>query len=73
VHKSQGSQIRRRRRHPPRTESPILTRELRNTAVTRAQAHLTVVGSEESVAAAISGPIARATGLRDRLWGERTA
>jgi exodeoxyribonuclease V alpha subunit len=68
VHKSQGSQFDAVAVILPEPESPILTRELLYTAVTRAQTHLTVVGSEASVTAAIARPIARATGLRERLW-----
>jgi exodeoxyribonuclease V alpha subunit len=68
IHKSQGSQFDAVAVILPEPESPILTRELLYTAVTRARTHLTVVGSEASVTAAISRPITRATGLRERLW-----
>ena len=34
-------------------------------------AQLIVVGPEDSVRAAVERPIARATGLRERLWGAR--
>jgi exodeoxyribonuclease V alpha subunit len=53
----------------PRPTSPILTRELLYTAVTRARERLLVVGSEESLRVAVERPIARASGLRRRLWG----
>ncbi len=53
----------------PDATSPILTRELLYTAVTRAQTHLTVVGTEPSIRAAVTRPIARASGLREALWG----
>jgi exodeoxyribonuclease V alpha subunit len=69
VHKSQGSQFGTVAVVLPEPTSSILTRELLYTAVTRAQEHLVVVGSEASVRAAVARPIARATGLRDRLWG----
>ncbi|HEX2105424.1 MAG TPA: exodeoxyribonuclease V subunit alpha [Solirubrobacteraceae bacterium] len=69
IHKSQGSQFDTVAvLLPPRT-SPILTRELLYTAVTRARERLLVVGSEESLRAAVDSPIARASGLRSRLWG----
>ena len=55
----------------PPADSPILTRELLYTAVTRAKEQVTVVGSEASLRAAIERPIARASGLRDRLWPEQ--
>jgi exodeoxyribonuclease V alpha subunit len=68
VHKSQGSQFESVAVILPDATSPILTRELLYTAVTRAQTQLTVVGPEASVRAAITRPIARASGLRERLW-----
>jgi exodeoxyribonuclease V alpha subunit len=73
IHKSQGSQFDAVAVILPDAEAPILTRELLYTAVTRAQTHLTVVGSEAAVRAAVARPITRASGLRDRLWGDRTA
>jgi exodeoxyribonuclease V alpha subunit len=68
VHKSQGSQFRSVAVVLPESTSPILTRELLYTAVTRAEEHLVVIGDEERVRTAVARPIARATGLRDRLW-----
>jgi exodeoxyribonuclease V alpha subunit len=69
VHKSQGSQFDAVAVVLPDPASPLLTRELLYTAVTRAQREVLVVGAEASVRRAVSRPIARATGLRDRLWG----
>ena len=68
IHKSQGSQFDAVAVVLPEPTSAILTRELLYTAVTRAQRHLILVGSAESVRAAVARPIARATGLRERLW-----
>jgi exodeoxyribonuclease V alpha subunit len=68
IHKSQGSQFAVVAVVLPEADSPILTRELLYTAVTRAQHQLILVGSEQSVRAAISRPVARATGLEERLW-----
>jgi exodeoxyribonuclease V alpha subunit len=51
----------------PEPTSPILTRELLYTAVTRARRELIVVGTEESVRAAVGRPVARASGLRALL------
>ena len=68
IHKSQGSQFDTVAVVLPEPTSPILTRELLYTAVTRAQRRVIVVGSEQSVHAAVERPIARATGLRERLW-----
>ncbi|HEU4659018.1 MAG TPA: exodeoxyribonuclease V subunit alpha [Capillimicrobium sp.] len=69
VHKSQGSQFGTAAVLLPPPASPILTRELLYTAVTRARERLVVVGTEEAVRAAVARPAARASGLRWRLWG----
>ena len=53
----------------PDVGSPILTRELLYTAVTRAKQRVTVVGSEAAIREAVARPVARASGLRERLWG----
>jgi len=71
VHKAQGSQFATVAVLLPGPDSPILTRELLYTAVTRAQEKLFVVGTEESIRAAIARPIARASGLQSSLWGDR--
>ena len=68
VHKSQGSQFDTAAVLLPDPASPILTRELLYTAVTRARSHLILAGTEEAVRAAVDRPIARASGLRRRLW-----
>jgi len=68
IHKSQGSEFDHAVVSLPRAASPILTRQLLYTAVTRAKDRLTVIGSEESVRAAIDRPVARASGLEERLW-----
>jgi exodeoxyribonuclease V alpha subunit len=68
IHKSQGSQFAAVAVLLPDPSSPILTRELLYTAVTRAQEHLTLAGTVESIRVAIARPIARASGLRRRLW-----
>jgi exodeoxyribonuclease V alpha subunit len=66
VHRSQGSQFDRVTLVLPPADSPLLTRELLYTAVTRAKDHVRVVGTPEAVAAAVTRPIARASGLRAR-------
>jgi len=67
VHKSQGSQARHVTVLLPEESSPLLTRELFYTAITRAQAEVTVVGTEAAVRAAVGTTAQRATGLRGRL------
>jgi exodeoxyribonuclease V alpha subunit len=69
VHKSQGSQFDTAAVLLPPATSQILTRELLYTAVTRAKDRLILVGTEETVRAAVARPVARASGLRWRLWG----
>jgi exodeoxyribonuclease V alpha subunit len=68
IHKSQGSQFDAVAVILPDADSPILTRELLYTAVTRAQTELIVVGTEHSIRAAVARPITRASGLRRRFW-----
>lgn len=70
VHKSQGSQFADVIVVLPRAGSPLLTRELLYTAVTRAQQTLTLAGTAEAVRAAVSQPIQRSSGLGRALWGE---
>ena len=67
IHKAQGSQFGTAAVLLPDPDSPILTRELLYTAVTRAQDRLVLVGTEEMVRAAVTRPVARASGLRARL------
>jgi exodeoxyribonuclease V alpha subunit len=69
IHKSQGSQFHTAAVLLPEPGARILTRELLYTAATRARERLILAGSEEAIRAAISRPIARASGLRARLWG----
>ncbi|MGH2893150.1 MAG: exodeoxyribonuclease V subunit alpha, partial [Solirubrobacteraceae bacterium] len=74
VHKSQGSQFQSAAVLLPSGRagmvSRILTRELLYTAATRAQRRLILAGTEESVRAAVARPVARASGLGRRLWGD---
>jgi len=64
VHKAQGSQFDRVSLVLPPEQSRALTRELLYTAVTRAQTHVRVIGSETAVRRAVSRRVARASGLR---------
>src|SRR3954452_14674486 len=69
VHKAQGSQFGTAAVLLPDASSRILSRELLYTAVTRAREHLILVGGEATIRAAATRPVARASGLRPRLWG----
>ena len=67
VHKSQGSQFGTAAVLLPPPTSQVLTRELLYTAVTRAQSRLILAGTEETIRAAVARPVARASGLGQRL------
>jgi exodeoxyribonuclease V alpha subunit len=73
IHKSQGSQFETAAVVLPDPSSRILTRELLYTAVTRARERLILVGTEDVIRTAVARPVARATGLGERLWGARSA
>jgi exodeoxyribonuclease V alpha subunit len=68
AHRAQGSEFDEVVVLLPPASSRILTRELLYTAVTRAKRSVVLVGTEESVRAAVRRPIARASGLTARLW-----
>ena len=69
VHRSQGSQFQRVTVVLPPPESPLSTREMLYTALTRAQQHVRLVGNAADLRAAVDRPAARASGLRLRLAG----
>ena len=69
IHRSQGSQYDTVSVLLPETASPLLTRELLYTAITRARRHVRVVGTEESVRAAVERQVLRASGLRRIVRG----
>ena len=64
IHRSQGSQYDTVSVVLPPTASSLLTRELLYTAITRARRHVRVLGTEESVRAAVGRQVLRASGLR---------
>ena len=53
----------------PEAPSPLLTRPLLYTAITRAQDWVQIVGTEDAVVAAVRRQVLRATGLRQTLVG----
>ena len=67
IHKAQGSQAHEVTVLLPDADSPLLTRELFYTAITRAEAKVRVVGREDVVRAAVERRVVRASGLRQRL------
>lgn len=73
VHRSQGSQFQRVTVVLPPPDSPLSTREMLYTALTRAQEHVRLVGTAADLRAAVDRRAARASGLRLRLAGRATA
>lgn len=67
VHKSQGSEYDSVTVVLPGVGSPLLTRELLYTAVTRARSAVRIVGTEEAIIRAVETPARRASGLGERL------
>ncbi|MFN8627548.1 MAG: exodeoxyribonuclease V subunit alpha [Candidatus Binatia bacterium] len=68
VHKSQGSEFDEVAVLLPPRPSPVLSRELLYTAVTRARQRVTIHATREVVEYAIAHRIDRTSGLRDALW-----
>lgn len=68
VHKSQGSEYTRVTCLLPDADSPILTRELLYTAITRGRRGVTLVASEQAVRRAVATQVHRRGGLRQRVW-----
>lgn len=67
IHKSQGSEFDHVVVSLPEFDTPILTRELLYTAVTRARRRLTLIGDEATLRAAVEARVERASGLPERL------
>ncbi|MBW1673678.1 MAG: exodeoxyribonuclease V subunit alpha [Deltaproteobacteria bacterium] len=71
VHKSQGSEFDTVLLVLPDRESPVLTRELIYTSVTRAKKSVEIWGNETVFRTAVSRYIERTSGLRDALWSKK--
>lgn len=68
IHKSQGSEFDRVAIVLPEEDSPVLTRELLYTGVTRARTHAMLIGSEEAVRGAVGRRVSRSSGLAAKLF-----
>jgi exodeoxyribonuclease V alpha subunit len=68
VHKSQGSEFERVLLILPSEDSPLLTRELVYTGLTRASQEVELWSNAEILATAIRRKISRRSGLREALW-----
>jgi exodeoxyribonuclease V alpha subunit len=66
IHKSQGSEFDHAVVILPPPDSPILTRELLYTAVTRAKTRLTIIGEADAIEQAVRRKTDRASGLIER-------
>lgn len=69
VHKSQGSEVGRVALMLPPAPSPLVTRELLYTAVTRARDHVDIFGTAEVLRHGMARRIERASGLTEALRG----
>lgn len=68
IHKSQGSEFGQVVVIMPPGDSRLATCELLYTAVTRATTTVTIIGTPDSIRAAIERRVTRASGLGARLW-----
>jgi exodeoxyribonuclease V alpha subunit len=67
VHKSQGSEYAHVLLYLPERDSPVLSRELLYTAITRARQGFSLAGSESVFKTAVERTMQRTSGLQDRL------
>jgi exodeoxyribonuclease V alpha subunit len=70
VHKSQGSEFEDVLLVLPERDSPVLTRELIYTALTRARRRMILWGARPVLENAIRRRIERSSGLQEALWGK---
>jgi exodeoxyribonuclease V alpha subunit len=68
VHKSQGSEFNNVMFILPDRDSPVLTRELAYTGITRAKERVSLWGPENIFLTAVSRSTKRMSGLSDELW-----
>jgi exodeoxyribonuclease V alpha subunit len=68
IHKSQGSEFGDVLIVLPSEPSPIVTRELVYTGITRAMKRVEIWGTETTFCDAVERPLVRGSGLREKLW-----
>ena len=71
VHKAQGSEFDRVVLVLPSSPSPLVTRELLYTGITRARKECEIWSNEEVLRAAVQAKIKRTSGLAEALWAGR--
>jgi exodeoxyribonuclease V alpha subunit len=69
VHKSQGSEFDDVLLVLADEHSPVMTRELLYTGITRAKSRVTICGTETAFQAAVGRRLQRSSGLKAALWG----
>ena len=69
VHKSQGSEFDTVLVVLPDRMSPVLTREMLYTAITRARERVVIWAPRDALVGCIERRVERRSGLREALWG----
>jgi exodeoxyribonuclease V alpha subunit len=72
VHKSQGSEVDEVAVVLPNEDSPLLSRELLYTAVTRARQRVVIYAPAATLKTCVERRVSRASGLREALWSVRS-
>ncbi len=72
IHKSQGSEFKQVMLILPDVSSPLLTRELFYTGITRTRQYCTVVARRDVIETACNSRVQRDSGLADKLWIEKS-
>jgi len=70
VHKSQGSEFDRLLLLLPDRDTPLLSRELIYTGMTRARQEVTIAATEAVLRSSVERSLNRMSGLREALWGD---
>ncbi|MFT2110068.1 exodeoxyribonuclease V subunit alpha [Marinomonas sp. 2405UD68-3] len=70
VHKSQGSEFDTVVLVLPENTSPVLTKELLYTGITRAKAKFSIWGNEATLRYAITNQVTRLSGLQNKIWSK---
>ncbi|WPL17817.1 Exodeoxyribonuclease V alpha chain [Thiorhodovibrio winogradskyi] len=68
IHKSQGSEFDSDLLVMPENDSPMLTRELLYTGITRGKQQVAIMAEPSDIASACARRVERTTGLFDALW-----
>ncbi len=72
IHKAQGSEYERVIVALPAEPSPVITRELLYTAITRTRGRVEIIATEAALKAAVEAQVHRASGLKERMTASIT-